>query len=177
MAGTLATVSRHPEFPQRQVITIVLHSDVADLTCGRMLSPMEGPIEDDPGAHATAELDQDEIAVGGAAAELEQSRHRGIVGDRDGDVEPAPQLGAQIESMPVEVRGLEDCAFGVDHTGSTDSDAENRGSGLRDQCLDQIDCHLVGFCTDRGGLRLICIDTLVNPPAQIHQCSPERPVT
>ena len=116
-----------PEAPTAARVAVVLHPDVADLSCGRVLSAVKGSIENDPGSDATAELDQDEVAVGGSAAELEQRRHRSVVGDRDGDVEPTSQLGAQIESMPVEVCGLEDRAFGVDHTRGTDSYPEDRG--------------------------------------------------
>ena len=87
-------------------------------------------VEDDPGAHAAAHADDDQVGGPGPAEERElgERGRMAVVGDHDRDAEPLLEQRSEAQLGPVQVHGPADGPrAGVDDTGCADADAEPRG--------------------------------------------------
>ena len=81
--------------------------------------------DDDPAADTGAQRDHDHIfkALAASAPLLAQSRHIGIVPDKDpGPVQEAGQLLADVDHAPAQVDTAVDDTFPEDRTGHADTD-------------------------------------------------------
>src|SRR4029453_16318314 len=103
---------------------------VADLAGREAVAHHEVAVEDQPGADAVADLDQEEAALRGPTQpELAERGGVGVVGDVDGDGERLRQAGGQVGVVPAQVGCFEDNAGGVDHAGAADADAQEGAGG------------------------------------------------
>ena len=113
---------------------------MTDLTGREPVAGEELAIDEQAGADALADLDEQEVLAGGVAVgELGQGGHVGVVGHVHGQAQGALEVTGQGHVVPAEVGRLGDHTVGVDHAGAADADAQDGAVGGGDELACQLD--------------------------------------